>query len=86
MGRGAGNCQSELLIGFLKNPKYNVEPILAQIETHMMKLKEEGIKWGFDIPYIITGQMNSHPRSAIAFQKANRKDYRTLRLEVFDME
>ncbi|MGN1130719.1 MAG: aldolase catalytic domain-containing protein [Ruminococcus sp.] len=86
MGRGAGNCQSELLIGFLKNPKYNVEPILAQIETHMMKLVEDGVKWGFDIPYIITGQMNSHPRSAIAFQKANRKDYRTLRLEVFDME
>ena len=27
MGRGAGNCQSELLIGFLKNPKYMVEPI-----------------------------------------------------------
>ncbi|MGN0488796.1 MAG: aldolase catalytic domain-containing protein [Ruminococcus sp.] len=86
MGRGAGNCQSELLIGFLKNPKYNVEPILAHIENHMMKLKEEGVKWGFDIPYILTGQQNSHPRSAIAFQKENRTDYRQLRLELLDME
>jgi len=24
MGRGAGNCAMELLLGFLKNPKYNV--------------------------------------------------------------
>jgi 4-hydroxy 2-oxovalerate aldolase len=86
MGRGAGNCQSELLIGFLKNPKYNVEPILAQIEDHMLKLKEEGVKWGFDIPYILTGQRNSHPRTAIAFQKENRTDYRQLRLDLLDME
>ena len=86
MGRGAGNCATELLIGFLKNPKYNVEPILAHIENHMMKLKEEGVKWGFDIPYILTGQQNSHPRSAIAFQKENRTDYRQLRLELLDME
>ena len=27
MGRGAGNCAMELLLGFLKNPKYNVYPL-----------------------------------------------------------
>lgn len=86
MGRGAGNCQSELLIGFLKNPKYMVEPILDQIENHMMKLKEQGVKWGFDIPYILTGQRNSHPRTAIDFLKQNRTDYKNLRLELLDME
>ena len=86
MGRGAGNCQSELLIGFLKNPKYMVEPILDQIENHMMKLKEDGIQWGFDIPYILTGQRNSHPRTAIDFLKQHRTDYKNLRLELLDME
>ncbi len=86
MGRGAGNCQSELLIGFLKNPKYMVEPILDQIERHMLKLRADGVKWGFDIPYILTGQRNSHPRTAMEFVKANRTDYKNLRLDLLDME
>ncbi len=86
MGRGAGNCRSELLIGFLKNPKYRPEPILDHIENHMIALKEQGVQWGFDIPYIITGQRNSHPRTAIAFQKAHRKDYRNFRFELFDLD
>lgn len=86
MGRGAGNCQSELLIGFLKNPKYMVEPILDQIENHMLKIKADGVKWGFDIPYILTGQRNSHPRTAMEFVKNNRTDYKNLRLDLLDME
>ena len=86
MGRGAGNCQSELLIGFLKNPKYMVEPILDHIEKYMLKLKADGVKWGFDIPYILTGQRNSHPRTAMDFVKANRTDYKNLRLDLLDME
>jgi 4-hydroxy 2-oxovalerate aldolase len=86
MGRGAGNCQSELLIGFLKNPKYNVEPILDQIGDHMTRLREEGVKWGFDIPYILTGQLNSHPRTAIEFIKQGRTDYKTLRLDLLDLD
>ncbi|MCH5304042.1 MAG: aldolase catalytic domain-containing protein [Ruminococcus sp.] len=86
MGRGAGNCRSELLVGFLKNPKYRTEPILDHIEKHMLSLKEQGVQWGFDIPYIITGQRNSHPRTAIAFQKAHRKDFKNFRLELLDFD
>lgn len=86
MGRGAGNCQSELLIGFLKNPKYRVDPILDQIQKHMIPLKEQGVQWGFDIPYLLTGQHNSHPRSAISFLKEGRKDYKEFRLELLDMD
>ena len=41
----------------------------------MMKLKENGVKWGYDIQYLMTGQLNQHPRTAIAFTKDNRKDY-----------
>ncbi len=65
LGRGAGNCPTELLLGFLKNPKYNIRPILKIIEEGIPKLRAEGIEWGYDIPYMITGQMNTHPRSAL---------------------
>ena len=75
MGRGAGNCAMELLLGFLKNPKYNVFPVYKFIEEEMVKLKESGIKWGYDIQYLITGQLNQHPRTAIQFTKDDRKDY-----------
>lgn len=75
MGRGAGNCQMELLLGFLKNPKYNVYPAFKFIEKHMTKLKEEGVVWGFDLQYLMTGLLNQHPRAAIAFTNEKRKDY-----------
>ncbi len=29
LGRGAGNCQTELLLGFLHNPKYRLRPVLS---------------------------------------------------------
>lgn len=44
MGRGAGNCALELLLGFLKNPKYQVAPILKIIEEYTHKFKAEGVK------------------------------------------
>lgn len=75
MGRGAGNCAMELLLGFLKNPKYKVYPIYKFIEETMMKLKDEGIVWGYDLQYLMTGQMNQHPRTAIQFTKEKRRDY-----------
>lgn len=75
MGRGAGNCAMELLLGFLRNPKYEVYPVLQFIEKHINKLREDGVVWGYDIQYLLTGLLNQHPRSAIAFTKDGRKDY-----------
>ena len=85
MGRGAGNCALELLLGFLKNPKYKVAPILKIIEDHIEKLKEDGIKWGYDIPYMLTGQYNTHPRPAISYVKEERKDYYKFSNELYDI-
>lgn len=85
MGRGAGNCSLELLLGFLKNPKYRVEPIVKIIEEHTSKLREEGVKWGYDIPYMLTGQYNTHPRPAIQFVKEDRKDYYRFINELYDI-
>lgn len=75
MGRGAGNCAMELLLGFLKNPRYNLFPVLQFIEKHITALREEGIVWGYDIQYMLTGRLNQHPSSAIDFTKDQRTDY-----------
>jgi 4-hydroxy 2-oxovalerate aldolase len=64
LGRGAGNCPLELLIGFLKNPKYRLRPILECIESNINTLRDT-IHWGFDLAYILTGLMKKHPRSAM---------------------
>ena len=85
MGRGAGNCSLELLLGFLKNPKYKVYPILKIIEEHTSKLKAQGVKWGYDIPYMLTGQFNTHPRPAIQFVKEERGDYFNFANELYDI-
>lgn len=85
MGRGAGNCALELLLGFLKNPKYKVDPIVKIIEEHMTGMREKGIKWGYDIPYMLTGQYNTHPRPAIQFVKEDRKDYYRFINELYDI-
>ncbi len=68
MGRAAGNCTTELLLGFLKNPRYNVRPILDLIEKYFIELQAE-LKWGYEIPYLVTGILNKHPRSAMALMK-----------------
>ena len=75
MGRGAGNCAMELLLSFLKNPKYNVYPVFQFIQKHMAKLKEDGVVWGYDLQYLLTSILNQHPRSAIEFTNEKRTDY-----------
>ena len=75
MGRGAGNCSMELLLGFLHNPKFKLFPVLKFIEEHMTPLKESGVQWGYDLQYLLTGVFNQHPRTAIQFTKDGRKDY-----------
>ena len=82
MGRGAGNCAMELLLGFLRNPKYNVYPAIQFIDTYMNKLKADGVVWGYDLQYLMTGLLNQHPRSAIQFTKDGRTDYAEFYREV----
>ncbi len=64
IGRGAGNCPMEILLSFLKNPKFDLNPVYKLIQDYMLPLQEK-IKWGYHIPYLITGNMNEHPRSAM---------------------
>lgn len=86
IGRGAGNCPLELLVGFLKNPKFNIEPILKVIQDYMIPMREE-LEWGYLIPYAITGLLNQHPRAAIAVRKTDMKDkYVEFYNQIFDHE
>ena len=66
LGRGAGNCPIELLVGFLHNPKFRLRPILQCIQQSIEPLRDK-LMWGFDAPYMITGILNQHPRAAIEF-------------------
>lgn len=65
MGRGCGNCPTELLMGFLKNPKFNLRPVLDLIRTDYLPLMDK-YRWGYQVPYMITGILNQHPKTAIA--------------------
>ena len=67
IGRGAGNCNLELLLNFLKNPKFNVRPIYKVIQEQFVPLRNE-IEWGFNDIYGVSGHLNQHPREAMKFR------------------
>ena len=73
IGRAAGNCPTELLLGFLKNPKFDLRPILDLISKELIPLREK-IEWGYVIPYAISGMMNEHPKAAMALRKSEKKE------------
>jgi len=73
IGRAAGNCPLELLIGFLKNPKFDIRPILDLISREMIPLGKK-IEWGYIIPYAIAGMFNEHPKAAMALRNSDKKE------------
>jgi 4-hydroxy 2-oxovalerate aldolase len=73
LGRGAGNCPTELLVGFLKNPKFHLRPVLECVQDLLVPLSKE-IDWGYSIPYMLTGQLNIHPRMAMSVRDSDTPD------------
>ncbi|MBI2926655.1 MAG: aldolase catalytic domain-containing protein [Verrucomicrobia bacterium] len=84
LGRGAGNCAMELLIGFLHNPKYDLRPVLECVQNHIEPMRSK-LLWGYDLPYLLTGLLNQHPRSAIKFKEAELKGEKGDVLDFYDM-
>lgn len=68
----------ELLLGFLKNPKYKIYETLGFLENYMIPLRESGVMWGYELQHLFTGLLNHHPREAIAFTNDKRTDYAEL--------
>jgi 4-hydroxy 2-oxovalerate aldolase len=73
MGRGAGNCRMELLLGFLRNPRYHLRPVWQLIQEYVVPLQQK-LEWGPLPPYVIAGQLNQHPRAAIGWRAGDQKD------------
>jgi len=73
LGRAAGNCPLELILGFLKNPKFDIRPVLDLISKEFVSLREK-MEWGYIIPYAITGILDEHPRAAIALRESDKKE------------
>lgn len=76
LGRGAGNCPMELLLDFLRNPKFRLRPVYECLENHYRLLRSQ-IEWGPYPEYMITGQANQHPRAAIAAREGTQRDHYT---------
>ena len=73
LGRGAGNCPMELLLGFLRNPKFRLRPVLRLLQDQFVPLRQK-MEWGPSVPYNITGQLNQHPRAAMSLRAGPDKD------------
>ena len=72
IGRGPGNCNLELLLNFLKNPKFDVRPVYQVIQEDFVPLRKT-IEWGYNDIYGISGCLNQHPRQAMKL-RADRKN------------
>jgi 4-hydroxy 2-oxovalerate aldolase len=70
LGRGAGNCPMELILSFLHNPKFKLRPVLECVQKTVEPLREQ-LRWGFAIPYMITGCLNRHPKAAMDFMEGD---------------
>ncbi|MCA9231845.1 MAG: aldolase catalytic domain-containing protein [Planctomycetales bacterium] len=73
LGRGAGNCPMELLLGFLRNPKFHLRPIIKLLQDYILPL-QASVDWGPSVPYNITGQLNLHPRAAMECRASEQRD------------
>jgi 4-hydroxy 2-oxovalerate aldolase len=62
LGRGAGNTCTELIINYLNERfefNYDFNIILDIIDIYMPNIMRKG-KWGYSIPFMIAGKLNSH--------------------------
>lgn len=73
LGRGAGNCPMELLLGFLRNPKFKLRPIMKVLQEQLLPLQKTH-EWGPYPQYNLTGHYNLHPRLAIKARSGPDRD------------
>ena len=63
----------EILLGFLRNPKFKLRPIIKLLQDYISPLRDT-VEWGPLLAFNLTGQMNLHPRAAIKFRTTADKD------------
>ena len=57
-------------MSFLHNPKFKLRPILQCLQDTVEPMREK-LRWGFAIPYMITGALNRHPKAAMDFMEGD---------------
>ena len=75
MGRGAGNLNTELIVNYVDNFKYNLSPIFKIIDEVLMNFYKKNY-WGYSLANYISAINNCHPNYAIYLENKN-----TLRVE-----
>ncbi|MFR5398935.1 MAG: hypothetical protein ACLTH3_02520 [Lachnospira sp.] len=80
-------ANTELLLGFLRNPKYSLNPVLKFLQNQMLPLKKTGLVWGCDVQYMLTGQQNRAPKnSPLSSRQNNVKIMRHFYQSLLDRE
>lgn len=66
MGRGVGNLATELLCDYINSSieqRYFIIPILNIADKYLMSIYSEQ-RWGYDLPYFLSGSSKCHPNYA----------------------
>ena len=61
-----------MLVGFLHNPKYRMRPLRECVEKEIEPMRAK-LGWGFDYPYMATGFLNCHPKSAMEYNESDKR-------------
>jgi len=73
MGRAAGNLPTEIILSILEKEgkdRYNSIPVLDAIDRYFIPLQKDS-KWGYQLPYMISGLFACHPNYAKALVDAH---------------
>lgn len=65
LGKGSGNCPTELLAGFFRSPDFCI-PLVEVAEKFVKPIKSQ-FKCGFYPQYMLSALLKKHPRPAIEY-------------------
>lgn len=86
MGRGAGNLNTELFVGYLNEnaaKKYQVKPLLTIVDNILTPFYERKY-WGYSLPNYISASHNAHPNYAGYLDAKKTLTFEEMD-EIFDM-
>lgn len=86
MGRGAGNLNTELFLGFLNesiNKNYSIVPLLEIIDKIISNFYSKNY-WGYSLPNYISAKNNAHPNYAGYLDSKKTLTFENIN-EIFEM-
>lgn len=86
MGRGAGNLNTELFLGYLNenaSKTYDIKPLLSIVDKILTPFYERNY-WGYSLPNYISASHNAHPNYAGYLDAKKTLTFEDMN-EIFDM-